>query len=102
MTFAISLHWPYRSKAGLSVNEVEDPGGITVTIWLEEWLSVHERLVIVWRWCCSTHQVVSCVIVWRVRWNGIDGIACVLVLSRLCVALVALFVDFHNGESKLY
>ena len=37
------------------VNEVEDPGGIAGTVWLEERLSVCERLLIVWRWTCSTH-----------------------------------------------
>ena len=44
------LHWP--GSPVQSVNEVEDPGGIAGTVWLEERLSV---LLIVWRWTCSTH-----------------------------------------------
>ena len=50
------------------VNELEDPGAITGSVWLKESLSACEGLVIVWRWCCSTHP----------------GIVCVLMLLRLC------------------
>ena len=35
------------AESGPSVNEVDDPGGIVGTVWLEERLSVHEKLVIV-------------------------------------------------------
>ena len=51
------LHWP----ALLSVDEVEDPGGMVGTVWLEGRLLVCERLLIVWRWTCSTY--VGCVVV---------------------------------------
>ena len=44
------LAWQNPPKPGLS----EDAGGIGLTSVLEEWLWVHDRLVIVWRWCCST------------------------------------------------
>ena len=51
------LYWPGRGPSVLvqSVNEVEDPGGIVGTVWLEERHSVCERLLIVWGWTCSTH-----------------------------------------------
>ena len=39
-----SLAW---QKPGPSASEVEDPGGIVGTVWLEERLSVCERVVIV-------------------------------------------------------
>ena len=38
-----------------SVNEVEDSHGMAGTVLLEERLSVCERLLIVWKWICSTH-----------------------------------------------
>ena len=38
-----------------SVNELEDPGAIAGGVRLEGNLSACEGLVIVWRWCCSTH-----------------------------------------------
>ena len=46
------LAWKRPSSLVQSVNEVEDPGG---TVWLGETLSVCERLLILWRWTCSTH-----------------------------------------------
>ena len=57
------LHWPGRGQAQ-SVNEVEDPG---VIAWLEERLSVCERLWIVW--VAPPTQEVGCVIVMGVWWN---------------------------------
>ena len=47
--------WQRPSSLVQSVNEFEDPGGMAGTVWLEEKLSVCERLLIVWRWTCSIH-----------------------------------------------
>ena len=49
--------WQKPSSPVQSVNDVEDPGG---TVWLEETLSVCERLLIVWKWTCSTHAGSGC------------------------------------------
>ena len=48
------LAWQRPSSPVQLVNEVEDPGGMAGTVWLEEMLSVCERLI-VWRWTYSTH-----------------------------------------------
>ena len=40
------------------------------TVWLEERLSVCERLLNVWRWTCT--QEVGCVVVVGVWWNVTD------------------------------
>ena len=60
MTFvpchAPPLAWQRPSSPVQSVNEVEDPGGMVGTVWLEERMSVCERLLIgictqvVWLW----------------------------------------------------
>ena len=49
------LSWQRLSSPVQSVNEEEDPGGMAGTVLLEKRLLVCERLLIVWRWICSTH-----------------------------------------------
>ena len=51
------LHWLCRGPPcpDQSVNEVEDPGEKAGAVWLEETLSVCEKLLIVRRWACTTH-----------------------------------------------
>ena len=61
--------------------ELDNPGAIMDSVWQE---SACDGLVIVCRWCCSTHQGSG--IVLGVWW---DVIVCVLIV------LVAMFVDFR-------
>ena len=76
MTFChigLAAAWP--SSPVQSVNEMEDPGGIAGTIWLEERLSVCERWL---RWTCSTNAgsgLCGC--------GGGVVLLCLLVLTRL-------------------
>ena len=60
---------------------------MAVTVWLEEMLSVCERLLSVWRWTYSTHAGSECVVVVGVWWNVIDVIVCLLVLTRPCCTI---------------
>ena len=56
MTFDLyHAPWQRPSCPVQSDNEVEDLGGMAGTVWLEKRLSGCERLLIVWRWICSTH-----------------------------------------------
>ena len=60
-------------------------GGMAGTIWLEEKLSVCERLMNVWRWICSTHagsELCGCG-----GGNVNDVIVCLLVLFKLCCTI---------------
>ena len=76
--------WQEPPKTVQSVNELKDPGGVAGTFWPEQGLSVRERWLTVWRWCCSTHAEVCCVIVMGVWWNVVEVMVCPSVLSRLC------------------
>ena len=57
--FFVQLQGPASRLSNLIpslwVNVDEDPGAIIGNVFLEESLSTCEGLVIVWRWCCSTH-----------------------------------------------
>ena len=53
----VGLLCPPIGQVEASVNAVKNQGRMVGTVWLEERLSVCERLllIIVWRWICSTH-----------------------------------------------
>ena len=76
------------AEAFQSVNEVADPGGM---VWLEERLSVCKRLLIVWRWICSTHigsGLCGC--------GGMSSTSlCAFWCWPGCAVLLALFVGFQ-------
>ena len=54
LTFAMPA-WQEPPKPVQSVNELEDPGGLVGAFWPKQGLSVCERWLTVWKWCCSTH-----------------------------------------------
>ena len=68
-------------------------GGMEGRVWLEEGLSVCERLLI-------AMQEVGCVIVMGVWWNVIDVIVCLLVLSWLCCTSGIVCELAFGGRSK--